>query len=39
MHKNPVNRGLVGKPGDWPCSSWRFYNRKDRSVLAVDRML
>jgi REP-associated tyrosine transposase len=24
MHNNPVKRGLVRQPGDWPWSSWRF---------------
>ena len=24
MHNNPVQRGLVSAPGDWPWSSWRF---------------
>jgi len=24
MHNNPVQRGLVKHPGDWPWSSWRF---------------
>jgi len=38
MHNNPVKRGLVAQPGDWPWSSWRFYYLGDRSVLAMDRM-
>jgi putative transposase len=38
IHNNPVARGLVGSPGEWPWSSWRFYYREDRSVLAVDRL-
>jgi hypothetical protein len=25
MHNNPVKRGLVKEPGDWPWSSLRFY--------------
>ncbi len=25
MHNNPVARGLVSSPEDWPWSSWRFY--------------
>lgn len=25
MHRNPVKRGLVEKPGDWPWSSFRHY--------------
>jgi putative transposase len=27
MHDNPVKRGLVTAPADWPWSSWRFYHR------------
>jgi putative transposase len=38
IHNNPVVRGLVAHPGDWPWSSWRFYYREDRSLLAMDRM-
>ena len=29
MHHNPVKRGLVAQPGDWPWSSWRFYYLED----------
>jgi len=36
LHNNPVARGLVAHPGDWPWSSWRFYYREDRSLLAMD---
>ena len=36
MHNNPVQRGLVSQPGDWPWSSWRFYYLEDRSVLSMD---
>ena len=36
IHNNPVARGLVSHPGDWPWSSWRFYYREDRSLLAMD---
>jgi hypothetical protein len=25
LHNNPVKRRLVGTPGEWPWSSWRFY--------------
>ena len=25
LHNNPVKRGWVKEPGDWPWSSWRFY--------------
>ena len=38
MHHNPVERRLVEKPGDWPWSSWRFYDLQDSSLLAMDRM-
>ncbi len=38
MHNNPVKRGLVSSPGDWPCSSWRFYFLHDASVLRMDRL-
>lgn len=38
MHNNPVKRGLVAQPGDWPWSSWRFYYLGDRLILALDRM-
>jgi hypothetical protein len=33
---NPVRRGLVSSPGDWPWSSWRYY--RDVSVLRMDRL-
>ena len=36
MHNNPVKRGLVSQPGDWPWSSWRFYYLEDRSLLPMD---
>jgi putative transposase len=36
MHNNPVKRGLVKEPGDWPWSSWRFYFLNDTSLLAMD---
>jgi putative transposase len=38
MHNNPVKRGLVAHPGDWPWSSWRFYYLEDSSILAMDRL-
>ena len=37
-HNNPVTRGLVSSPGDWPWSSWRFYCLEDESILRMDRM-
>jgi REP-associated tyrosine transposase len=36
MHNNPVRRGLVSQPGEWPWSSWRFYYLEDSSILAMD---
>ncbi|HEY6270529.1 MAG TPA: hypothetical protein VIX19_00875 [Terriglobales bacterium] len=38
MHHNPVKRGLVSQPGDWPWSSWHFYYREDSSILPMDPM-
>ncbi len=38
IHNNPVRRGLVSEPGEWPWSSWRFYYREDSSVLRMDPM-
>jgi len=38
MHNNPLTRGLVSSPGDWPWSSWRFYFLQDASILRMDRM-
>jgi putative transposase len=38
MHNNPVTRGLVSSPGDWPWSSWRFYYLQDASILRMDRL-
>jgi hypothetical protein len=38
MHNNPVKRGLVSSPGDWPCSSWRFYFLQDAWILRMDRL-
>ena len=38
MHGNPVKRGLVKSPDQWPWSSFRFYYLEDSSVLAMDRL-
>jgi len=38
LHNNPVKRGLVAQPGDWPWSSWRYYYLNDSSVLAMDSL-
>ena len=37
IHANPVRRGLVSSPGEWPWSSWRSYHLRDHSVFQVDR--
>jgi hypothetical protein len=38
MHANPVNRGLVRHPQDWPWSSWAFYSRSESGLIAMDRV-
>ena len=38
VHNNPVTRGLVISPDQWPWSSWRFYCLEDASVLRMDRL-
>jgi putative transposase len=38
MHGNPVQRGLVSSPDQWPWSSFRFYYLNDASVLAMDQL-
>ena len=38
MHNNPVKRGLVEQPGEWPWPSWRYYFWNDTSLLAMDRV-
>ena len=38
MHNNPVKRGLVSSPDQWPWSSFRFYYLEDSSILPMDRM-
>jgi len=38
MHSNPVSRGLLSAPGDWPWSRSRFYYWQDASILRMDRM-
>ena len=38
MHGNPVTRGLVGHPKDWPWSSWSNYARHGEGLIRVDLM-
>ena len=35
-HNNPVKRGLVAAAADWKWSSYRFFEMRDRSTLAMD---
>jgi REP element-mobilizing transposase RayT len=35
-HNNPVRRGLVGNPGDWLWSSYRWYQGGSNSPLDID---
>ncbi|MGB7591159.1 MAG: hypothetical protein WBO19_07965 [Terriglobia bacterium] len=39
MHSNPLKRGFVEHPGDWPWSSSRFYLWNDGSMLGMDKTL
>ena len=36
MHRNPVTRGLVAKPEDWPWSSFNHYATGIRRVVEVE---
>ena len=36
MHANPVKRGLVEHPMDWPHSSWRYYYAAESASLRMD---
>ena len=36
MHRNPVVRGLVAKPEDWPWSSFRHYATGEASVIEIE---
>ena len=38
MHANPVTRGLVRSPGDWPWSSWGFYKKGAAGLVAIDAL-
>jgi putative transposase len=38
MHANPVNRGLVKHPKDWPWSSWSHYARGEAGLLRIDAL-
>jgi len=36
MHANPVTRGLVQNPKDWPWSSFSFYAKGKTGLVAID---
>ena len=38
MHCNPLKRGLVRDPKDWPWSSYRFNPRRNDGLLSIDSM-
>ena len=39
MHRNPVTRGLVKHPEDWPWSSSCFYAKNEAGLVGVDPLL
>ena len=36
MHRNPVKRGLVNDPADWPWSSFRHYGFGEKGVVEIE---
>jgi putative transposase len=38
MHANPVKRGLVLHPRDWPWSSWGHYTFGEEGMIRVDSL-
>jgi putative transposase len=36
MHRNPVKRGLVEKPEDWPWSSFRYYAMGEIGTVGIE---
>jgi len=36
MHANPVIRGLINQPMDWPWSSWSFYFGEETPLVQMD---
>jgi putative transposase len=36
MHANPLIRGLVKHPKDWPWSSWSFYGKGEAGLVGID---
>jgi putative transposase len=37
MHLNPITRGLVVHPREWPWSSWSHYANGERGLIGIDR--
>ena len=38
MHRNPLERKLVGHPKDWPWSSWAHYAGKNDALIRIDTL-
>jgi REP element-mobilizing transposase RayT len=38
MHMNPVKRGLVQHPRDWPWSSYSFYSGEGEGLVRIDNV-
>ena len=38
MHANPVKRGLVKDPGEWPWSSYSYYAKGEPGMVPIDPM-
>ena len=36
MHNNPLKRGLVVHPKDWPWSSYSFYSGSGKTLIGMD---
>jgi len=36
MHGNPLKRGLVKDPKDWPWSSWSHYAKRGEGLIRID---
>ncbi|MGC2110929.1 MAG: transposase [Candidatus Korobacteraceae bacterium] len=36
IHRNPVKRGLVDRPEDWPWSSFRHYTTGERGIVEIE---
>ncbi len=36
VHANPVVRGLVEHPKDWPWSNWSYYTKGEEGMIRID---